>query len=787
MKALDRKLLRDLWNMKGQALAIAVVIVSGISTFIMLISTMHSLNLTKTRYYQEFRFADVFASLKRAPEGLKYRIAEIPGVDRVETRVAAYMKLDIKGFNEPVTARVVSVPDDGRPVLNGTFIRRGRGIEPGMADEVLVSEAFADAHGLNPGDSLGAVINGKWKRLRIAGIALSPEYVLQIRPGALSPDYKRYGIIWMGRTALGSAYDMDGAFNDVAITLSRGAVPEDVIVRLDSLLDRFGGLGAYPRKDQVSHRYLSEEFRQLQRSSEIYPLIFIAVSAYLLNVVVSRLIGTQREQIATLKAFGYRNIDIAVHYIKLVIVICLAGVGGGVAVGVWLGKGLGRLYMEFYRFPYLYYELLPSVVVTAAVISTGAAVLGTVFSVWRAAVYPPAQAMRPEPPASYRKSLLERLGLGLFLSQPTKMIVRNIERRPVKSALTILGIAFSCSIMIAGRFATDAVEYMLDVQFKVAQKEDLTVTFTEPTSIKVLYEMKRMTGVRHAEAFRSVPVRFRFRHRSYKTAIQGIDPENRLYSVLDSNLKPIPIPPSGIVLTDYLGEILGVRPGDSVTVEFLEGSRPVRQVPVVALASQYIGLSGYMDMAALNRLSHEGEAASGVYLTVDPVYLPEIFRDLVNAPRVAGTTVRADEVRNFYEIQARAFLFFTFVATILAGTIAFGVVYNTARIALSERSWELASLRVLGFTRREISYILLGELTILTILAIPLGFLIGNGICAYMAKAFETDLYRVPLVIGRRSYSLAATTVIVSALLSGLIVRHRLDHLDLVAVLKTKE
>jgi putative ABC transport system permease protein len=787
MKALDRKLFRDLWKIKGQVAAIALVIVSGVSTFAMFISTMNSLNLTRARFYKDYRFAEVFASLKRAPESLKNRIAEIPGVNRVETRVVADVKLSVRNFSEPVTAKIVSVPEGVASPLNGLYIRRGRLVDPWKENEVVVSEAFAEAHAFNLGDTLGAVINGKWKKLTIVGIALSPEFVLQVRPGAISPDYKRYAVLWMGRRALGTAYDMDGAFNDVALTIDAGAKLDDILVQLDGLLEKYGGLGSYGRKDQISHRYLTEEFRQLQTSATIFPTIFIAVSAFLINVVISRTISTQREQIAALKAFGYSNVDIGIHYVKLVMVIILLGATGGLTVGAWLGHRLAKLYIEFYRFPYLMYQLQPTVAIEAILIVTVSAIAGNLFSIRKAAKLPPAEAMRPEPPTKYRKSFFESLGLWYLLSQPAKIIIRNIERRPIKSFLSVTGIALACAIMMAGTFFNDAVDFMVAVQFKLSQKEDMAVTFVEPTSVKALFELKRMKGIQHAEAFRTVPARLRFQHHSYRTSIQGIPSKSQLHVLLNTNLKPISPPPDGVVLTDYLGDLLAVKPGDRLTIEVLEGSRPVRQVPVVNLIPQYIGLNAYMDLSALNRLMREGEAISGAYLTTDSLYQQEIYEDLIEMPRVVGTVVRKDEIRNFYETQAEFLLFFTFVASLLAGVIAFGVVYNSARIALAERSRELASLRVLGYTRAEISYIFLGELGLLTLAAIPLGFLIGKGICIYLAKAIESDLFRLPVIVEPGTYSLAATVVVVSAFLSGLIVRHRLDHLDLVAVLKTKE
>ena len=787
MRAINWKLWRDLWKMKGQALAIILVIMSGVSTFVMLRSTMSSLKLTQKRFYQDYGFAEVFASLKRAPESIKSRIASIPGVEQVETRIVADVKLNIEGFNEPVTAKLVSVPENEITLLNRIYIKKGRMVDPWKDNEVVVSEAFADAHRFSLGDKFGAVINGKWKMLEIVGTALSPEFILQIRPGGITVDFKRYAILWMGRSVLGTAYDMKGAFNDVVLRLSSDANASDILVQLDNLLNWYGGLGSYSRKDQMSHRFLTEEFKQLETTSKLFPILFMGVAAFLLHVVISRTVSTQRDQIAGLKAFGYSNLDVGIHYVMMVFLIVLVGVAGGVVVGVWFGRGLGRIYMEFYRFPYLMYELKPSIVITAILISIASALVGTLHSVWKAAKLPPAEAMRPEPPAKYRKSIFEHIRLWGMLSQPTRIIIRNIERRPIRSLLTMIGIALSCAGIIAATFFQGAMDFMVNVQFKQSQKEDMTVTFIEPASRKALYELKGLRGVEHVEVFRSVPARLRFQHRSYQTSIRGIEPDNCLHFLLDTHLKPINIPPTGIVLTDYLGNILGVKPGDMLTVEVLEGTKPQRQVPVVGLVKQYIGLMGYMDLYALNRLMREDQTISGAYLTVDSLNQPEIYRTLVEMPRVAGTFVREDEIRNFYETQAEALLFFTFVATLLAATIAFGVVYNSARIALSERSRELASLRVLGYTQTEISFIFLGELVLLTLAAVPLGCLIGQGMSAYLAKAIESDLFRVPVLIDSATYSLAVTVVVVSACLSGLIVRHRLDHLDLVGVLKTKE
>lgn len=787
MRTINRKILRNLWGMKGQFIAIAMVIASGVATFIMSVSTMQSLKLTQSTFYKEYRFAEVFVSLKRAPESLRSRIQEISGINHVETRVSAPVNIDIPDFPDPVTGNIISIPDSGEPSLNNLYLRQGKLPEPFQENEIVIGESFAKAHDLKPGDKLGAVINGRRKNLTITGIALSPEHIYQMPPGAVFPDFERYGVMWMRRSPLGTAYDMDGAFNDVTLTLSPGAHMNDVMDRIDKLLKPYGGLGACGRKDQMSHRYLSEEFRQLEQMATIFPVIFLGVAAFLLNVVISRLINVQREEVAALKAFGYSNLDIGLHFVKLVLLIVLAGLIGGIAGGFWFGKWMSTIYMEFYRFPFLKYELQPQVVVIAALVSAAAAVLGTLYSVRKAALLPPAQAMRPEPPSAYRVSLPERLGLKHFLSQPARMIIRNIECNPFKSLLSITGIAFACAIMMVGSFQKDALDFMIDVQFGLSQREDLSVTFAEPASRRALYELQSIEGIEYGEVFRTVPVRLRFGHRSYRTAIQGLESGGDLQRLLDTDLKPIVLPSSGIVLTDHLGEMLGVREGDSLTVEVLEGSRMEFSVPVAALASQFIGVSAYMSLPALNRHMREGNAISGAYLAVDSKYLHGVFDKLKEIPRIAGTQIREKAITNFYQTMGETVLIFTFINTLLAGIIAFGVVYNSARIALSERSRELASLRVLGFTKGEISYILLGELSLLTLAAVPIGFLIGRGMCAYIADTLKTDLFRIPLVLETDTYAFAATVVAISACVSGLLVRRRLDRLDLIAVLKSKE
>jgi len=787
MNAIDIKLWRELWKMRMQALAIAMVIVSGVAIFIMSLSTYDSLHQTRENYYRDHQFADVFASLKRAPISLVKRIQEIPGVDKVEARVVTYVNLDIENYANPVSGHLISLPANSRGTLNQIRLQSGRLVDAHRDNEIILSEEFAAAHQLTSGDKINATINGRSKSLTIIGTGLSPEYIYQIAPGAMFPDYKSYGVMWMSLAPLASAYDMQGAFNDVTLTLVKGTNPQDVIDRLDNLLADYGGIGAYARKDQLSNRFLGEELKQLQNMATLFPIIFFAVAAFLLNVVISRLIALEREQIATLKAFGYSNFSIGIHYSKLVLMIVSIGVIIGIGFGIWMGKGMSNLYMNVYSLPYMHYLLKPYVLFSAAAISAIVAIAGTLFALQKAVRLPPAQGMRAEQPETYKPTLIERLGLQKHFSQPSRMILRHIERRPIKSIMTSLGISMACAIMMVGGFQEGAINEMVDVQYNMSQREDFMVLYSEPSSTRSLYSLQSIPGIEHAEGFRNVRSKLIFEHRSYQTSVNGVDPESKLTRLLDSNLNTLVIPKDGVIITDYLSEQLHIKPGDFLTIKVLEGSRPTLKVPVIGTAKQYLGLNVYMQRETLNRLLKEGNVISGAYLKVDEPNQKEAYRELKKMPGIAGVVEQKSAIQGFYETMDDTILFFTFITTLLGASIAFGVVYNSMRIALSERNRELASLRVLGFHRGEIAYILLGEQALLTLVSIPIGFLIGNGLCAYMAMKFDSDLYRIPLVLEADVYAFAALVVIVSSIISAMMIWRNLAHLDMVAVLKAKE
>ncbi|HSR64162.1 MAG TPA: ABC transporter permease [Xanthomonadaceae bacterium] len=785
MSVLHRKLLREYAQLRGQAIAIALVLIGGIATMVMAMGNHHALADTRATFYREYRFADVFASVRRAPLPLLARVRALPGVARAQARVVGMVSLEVPGFDEAVTAQVVSLPRPGDADLDALYLRRGA--LPAADDEAVVAEAFADAHGLQPGDRLTAILHGRRQAVRISGVGLSPEFIYQIRPGEAFPDFARFGVLWMRPRPLARAFDLDGAFNDLTLTLAPQAREADVIDAVDTLLAPYGGTGARGRALQTSHRYLDEELRQLAVMTRLFSTIFLAVAAFLLNVVVGRLVDAQREQVAVLEAFGYSRREVALHYFQLVLLLVGTGLLPGIAFGAWMGREIAGIYMRFFRFPFLSWSLPPLVLALAIGFSLAVAALGTLGGLRRIWALTPAQAMRPEAPALYRRSLAERIGLARLLDPSARMVLRTLERRPLRTLLSIAGIGLACGMLVMSGSQRHAIDAMIAVQFGLAQRDDLTVSFVEPTSARAAQELAALPGVRAVEPFRFAAVRLHHGHRSYQTALQGLPGESDLRRVLDRDLHPVALPADGVLLTDYLAGMLDVRPGDRIAIEFLEGDRRTLTVPVAGTVHEYLGVGAYARRATVNRLLGEGGAVSGAWLSVDPAARGAVLAALRARPRVAAVADRAATIRSFRESMAESVDIFTFAATLLAGGMVVGVVYNAARITLAERGRDFASLRVLGYTRAEVRGLLLGELAVLAFLALPLGFACGQGLTALLVLGFQSELYRVPLAVAPAGQAFAGLVVLAATLLSALLVRRRLDRLDLVAVLKTRE
>ncbi len=789
MKALDRKLLRDLRLMWSQALTIALVVASGIAGFVTSLSAVDSLALARDRFYADGRFADVFAAVKRAPNAVVDALRQVEGVADVQTTVEQVVRVGIPGVSDPIVGQLIGLDRRNGHRMNQVSVASGRaldatGIRSDGALEVLVSEGFAQAHKLRPGDRLDALINGRQRSLVIVGSALSPEFIFAGLWGM--PDKRGFGVFWVDAEALAAAYDMRGAFNRIAIKLAPGADPEPTIAGTTALLSRYGGREAHGRKDQTSHAMLENEIKEQRVLGTVLPVIFLGVAAFLLNVVVSRLVSTQREQIAALKALGYPNTTIGLHYLKLVLAIVAIGLVLGIALGDWLGGLFTGLFAELFHFPSFEHRLAPWLLLVSVGVTVATAVAGTAGAILATVRLPPAEAMRPPSPGHFRRTLLERLGLR-GVSPALTMILRNMERRPLRSALSIGGVAAAIAIVMMGNFIRDAMEVVVDTQLTLGLRGDITVWSAEPMDDAARLAFARLPGVLQVESTRMVPVTVSAGHRSERSLVRGYAARPELYRIIDADRRETLLDGRGLLLTDRLADKLHVKVGDEVRVEVLEGRERVLRLRVDGTVKEMMGLNAYMERGALNRALGDGDLAGGWVLATERGAEGRALEATKAMPRVAGAWSKATMLRNMQEISQRNVRIMSTILTTFATIIAVGVVYNNARIALAERAWELASLRVLGFTRAEVSALLLGELALVIGVALPVGMLLGWLLANGIVEMLKTDQFFFPVVIRARTYAWAAITVLVAGAASALVVRRRIDRLDMVAALKTRD
>ncbi len=784
---LDRKVIRDLSRMKGQAVSVALVMACGLAMLTMARSLINSLEGARSEYYQVNRFAEIFAHVKRAPNSLAAQAAAIPGVAGVQSGISAQVTLDLPSLDEPASGMVLSVPDVGEPELNRLYLREGRWLQPGGRGEVLVGEAFAQANEIHPGDRLAMLLNGRRQEFRVSGIVLSPEYIFESRPGAALPDNRTYGFFWMPYEEVAKAFDLYGAFNYLTAKLAPGASERSVIAGMDRLFAAYGGRGAYGRGDHPSHIRVSDEIRVLQTLSIGFPVVFLSVAAFMTNSVLTRLLAMQREQIAILKAFGYANRDIVLHYLKFAFVMVLGGLAMGTVAGIGLGHQLVGMYHLFFRFPDLSFHFDKTALVWATLVGVGSATVGVFSAVRRAARLPPADAMRPEPPANFRPAFIERTGIAHLFSHAFRIAVRNLERRPMQAIFTIAGLALATAILIVPNAFRDSVKQILDVQWDVVARDDMSIGLVEPDSVKVGYNLQHLPGVVRAEPFRYAPVRVRFGNRSRQLAIRGLDGHGVHVRVIDADLHEVPLPSEGIIISSKLAEVFGAKVGDQLLVEVLEGKQITRSVQLVALAEDMAGVGAYMEIHALNRFLIEGDVITGASFTIDLGRRAEFLRALKGIPRVGWVAIKETLRDNFRKTTAASINLIQSIYLTFAIVVAFGVVYNNARISLAERSRELATLRVIGFSQREVGAVLITELAILAMFAIPVGLLLGTGFATGIVRTVNTETVRLPLILSSRNYAFAALVVTVASVISSVVVLRRLKQLDLVSALKAPE
>lgn len=785
---MNRLLVSDLKRMWRQGLAISLLLGCGIALFVMTNSSMLSLERTRQQYYRDYRFGELFTSLVRAPESLSAKLSEVPGVQEVQTRIVRDVLLDIPEMVEPASCRLVSIDSSTASPMNGIHLLRGRFPDDNDRHEVIVSELFAGGHGFQPGDTLICIMGGRKQTLRIVGIGMSPEYVYVVQPGMLITDDRRFGVVWMPRRQMAAAFNMEGAFNHVSLDLRPRANVSEVIMQVDRLTRRYGGTGAYDRSDQISHRRVADEMSQMKTMAFVTPSIFLAVSAFLFNIVFTRLVNQQTEQIATLRAFGYRPREIGWHYVKMVMLLVFVAMMFGWMLGLRLSWWMTSEYIKFFRFPSIDYQFASQHAIAAVAIGATAAMIGTFAAIGKAMRLQPAEAMRPAAPKDYRGLIAERTGLSKLLTPMGRMVVRRLETNRLATTLSVLGMALAVAVLVLGSYMQNTIDFVIEFQFEKSQRQDVMLTFVDTLSAESVHDASHLPGVLSVEPYRSAPVKLRNGTRSRRVGLMGLETSPDLYRILDDRQKPMTFPVrGGLTISQKMAELLDVRLGDEVWVDILDRRQPSYRVQIAEVFANFTDPSAYLNRQQLHDLLGEGEQFSGAFLSVDTNAVADLYAEVKQMPTVAGVVDKNAAEASFRETVSSSSSLMRIVNAVFSGLIALGVIYNCAIIILAERARDLATLRVMGFRRGEVSMVLLGELAVITLLSIPVGLPIGYGLSYVTTLALDTETHRFPLIIERWTYAYAAVVILAAASLSAVYVRRMLNSLDLVAVLKVKQ
>lgn len=784
MSRLDRKLLRDVVRLWPQLAAAVLVLVAGLSMLVMAAGLMAGLVRARDDFYQHKRMADLAAGAVRAPQALGPRLAAIEGVLAAETRVSGLATLDLPWREQALSARILSLPDIGAPLVNDLHLLTGRWPEPRRAAEALVSSAFADANQIRPGARLSALIRGKRQVIEIVGVADSPEFVFMAPPGEIFPQADRFGVLWLRREGVARALDLDGAFNDVALRLTPDANPAAVAAAVDDLLRPYGGQGAYGRDRMLSDRFVSEEMQQLRTMSRLLPLVFLVVAAFLVNITLSRLVATERSNIGLLKSFGFSSFTVGWHYAKLALLVGALGGLGATLLGVWLGRLLIDTYAAVYRFPDLGYRLEPAVPALALAIGIGAALLGAAGAVLRAVRLAPAVALAPPAPMAFQAVGLDRALQGL--DARSRIVARRILRFPRRAATTALGMAAALALLIMAATFPAATREMLRVSFDLVNRQAATLTFAEARGFDVLTDLARLPGVIAIE-----PARVReaiFRHGSVQMREQliGLVERPGFNRLLDEELRPILLRGDGVTLSRRLADKLSARVGDIVRIEMTDGLRKARDLPVAAIADTWIGGSAYMEIVAMGRAFQEPARLSAAHVAVDPARQAELDQAVRRIPSIAAISFTANARASQEALFEQGVGFLAYLFHAFAGLMAVGVAFSAARITLAEQERDLATLRVLGFSTRECMAVLLGEMAILALVAAPLGLLLGWLLSLGLMKAFETDLLTLRLVVIPADYAFAVVFVMLCAAATAIAVARGIGATSLTETLKAR-
>ncbi|MFN8577474.1 MAG: FtsX-like permease family protein [Candidatus Sericytochromatia bacterium] len=780
MKALDKKLLRELWKIKGQVLAVSIVIACGVAVYIAFFSAFLNLNLTRDSYYKEYRFHDFSITLEKAPINSIFKIQNINGIKEASGRISKDVSINIKEQDELKSGRIISLPDKNN-IIDNIYLMSGRKINHSELNECITDDKFFIANNLKLNEFISVTSNGKKQNLKIVGTVKSPEYVYSIRNASeIIPNPEKFGVIWVNKKWAEGTFNLNGFYNELIAEINESENIDTIIDSTEKQLEPYGIYSKIKRKDQLSNWMLTSELEQLAVTSKVTPSIFLFVASIILIIVISRMVKKEKTYIGLLKAYGYSNLEVSLHYIKYSFIIgIIGGLLGGV-LGQYLSYGLMGLYSKFYSFPELIYKFYPSLFFIGIIISISSCLFSSLFAISSVIEITPVDAMKENTSIVVVKTPFEKIEfIWEHISFIDKIIIRNIWRYPLRSAFTALGVMLSTAILFLGYFQSDAVKFLMEHQFNKVQKEDLKISFYTERDKRAYYESLRFPYVRKVEEMLIYP--FEVKNKWYKKqmVIYGLKENSKLYNLINNDGQYINVPEYGIYLSEMVAKQLHVKKGDKITLIPLMGNQAKKEkyVTISGIVQQYLGVGMYMNIDTLSRLLGNSKIINTLLLKLeDQKDLSKLNKYLKKIPIISSVEVKKDSVENFNKNTADSMKSSNFILSLFAGVIAISVIYNSTVINITEREKEIASLQVLGFNESEVGKIVFSENIILSFIGMFLGLPLGYYMCKSMTTAYDTEYFRIPFIINNSTYILCASFISFFVIITNLFKKENLSN-----------
>ncbi len=789
---LAKKLLNFIKHNKGQYAAATAVVVVGIMVYISLQTTYYNLSQSQSKFYRENNFADYYFQVVKAPEAVTKQISSIPGVKRVTGRIQKDVPI-FKTNQDRATARLVSYTLPMDDELNRITLEKGRSFaasQSGSSVEAVVDPKFGPANGISWGDTITVVVDGKERFVNIVGSANSPEFIYPMKDAAdILPDPAKFGIFMLENRQAQQLLDMDGQINQVLIEFLPGSDQTRIVESVEDILKPYGMLTSYPRKYQLSHAVLQAKLDGIGSVALYIPAIFLLMAAVIQFIILRRMVKTQRTQIGVMKALGYNNSQIMMHYTLYALAVSSVGAVLGIALGNLMAGGISDLFSFYFNLPGGLKSFDLGTIINALTLSVGIGMVAGLTGSRGVLYIQPAEAMRPEPPRSSSRSWLEKWpALWGAFSPGWKMTLRNIGRNRGRFTVTVVGVMFAVSLLIIAFFYNDAVDYMMKKYFYQGETYDITVRFNSVVSEDELINISRLDGVRCVEAFMEVPVKIHFRGKGEDEILLAYPENMNMKKLQGENGQLIRVPGEGIIINQRTADKLGIIVGDQVEVETLMTTGPIHieTAYIAGVTQQLFGGGSYINLDQANRILGERHAATGAMIDVQADKIDEIQNQLDGMLGIASVLSRQKEIQIFQE-EMSAVTGAMSIIIFFAVVLGFAIIYNASVINFSERRRELTTLRVMGFTLHEISALMLKENILLMVGGIILGLPFGKLMVKSYVESAATEQFTLPVIIYPATYLFSAIGGIIFVMVAHYFAVRGIRELDLVATMKNTD